>query len=327
MQPDVILHNFVEALQKKIPEKTKLVETLMGILFMEKGAVNRRLRGEVPFSFYEVVNITERLNIPLNSLTQVDAVQKNRFELTFFDFSAMNEANYDRWNILVAYANSTKNYPDSEISESSNILPICMFTGFDALIKYHLFKYQYLLRGSEGRISFNDMIISERLLNIFHAYFEASKNYAMTTFIFDYMIFQYLVTEIRFFSAILLLSADDVLLIRKDLFALLDYLEELALTGCYDTTGKRVSLYISDINIDSNYVCTRRDNLYISMVRTFTLNSIDCFEQSSFLRIKNWIQSQIKSSTLITQSGATFRAEFFEKQRQLVSELKAENSH
>ncbi|MCL2727702.1 MAG: hypothetical protein FWD56_04895 [Bacteroidales bacterium] len=53
-------------------------------------------------------------------------------------------------------------------------------------------------------------------------------------------------------------------------------------------------------------------------VRTFILNSVASTDHSSFKKIKNWIHSLKKSSVLITQSGATFRADFFEKQRRMI---------
>jgi len=69
MKRDDVHRCFLGALEKKIPEQTKLVEALMEILSMEKGAIYRRLRGEVPFSFFEAVHISEKLNIPINNFT------------------------------------------------------------------------------------------------------------------------------------------------------------------------------------------------------------------------------------------------------------------
>ena len=321
MKTDEIHSIFLKAIEKKVPDKTKLVEILMDTLFMEKGAVYRRLRGDVPLTFYEVVNIAERLDISLNNLVYADSVRTGRFELAFMEYAAMNEMEYKRWEDLIAFAHLAANDPHSEIEDSSNILPICIYAGFDSLVKYHLFKYHYLLHGSASRITFSDLVVSERLHRIFRSYFEESKNFANTTFIFDYMIFQYLVTDLRFFCDIHLISTDDIQQIRKDLFALLDYLEKLALTGCFDTTKNRVSIYISDVNIDSTYICSQINNIYVSLIRTFILNSVESFDYSSFRKIKDWIRSQIKSSSLITQSGAAYRADFFEKQRKMISEL------
>jgi len=314
-------NNLLSALEKKVPDKSKLVEILMDTLHIEKGAVYRRLRGDVPFTFYEVVIIAKRLEISLNNFMYTDSVRKGRFELTFLEYMNMNEMEYKRWEDLIAFFGTAKNDPHSEIADSSNMLPICIYTRYDSLIKYYLFKYEYLLHGLENRITYSELQVPDRLNSIFRSYAEAFKNFASTTFILDYMVFQYLITDLRYFSDIHLITTDDLQQIKNDLFSLLNDFESIALTGCFETTENRVSIYISDVNLDSTYICTQIKNIYVGLVRTFILNTVESFDQSSFRKIKEWIQSQTKSSTLITQSGAAYRADFFEKQRQLITEL------
>jgi len=316
------LHRYLlGALNKKIPEQAKLVETLMDILSMEKGAIYRRLHGEVPFTFFEVVNIAEKLSISLNSFIYADSVHVDRFELTIVEYTNMSEMDYKQWEDYISLINSAKNDTQSELAESSNALPLTIYGKFDYLAKYYLFKYQYLLNESEERVSFGDTVVPDRLQRIYRSYFSESKNFANTTYIWDYMIFRYLVTDIQFFSDIKLISADDIREIKKDLLALLDYIEDVTLRGCFKETGNHVSFYISDINFDADYSYVQLNNFCMTHVRTFILNSVASTDQSSFRKIKNWIHSLKKSSTLITQSGATFRTEYFEKQRKMIAEL------
>ena len=321
MKKDDLNNYLLQALSKKFPKQTMLVEKLMKILFMEKGAIYRRLRGEVPFTFYEVVNIAEKLDISLNNFIYTDSVNVDRFELNIVDYINMNEMDYKQWEDYVSLISSTKNAQQSELAESSNILPITIYAKFDYLAKYYLFKYYYLLNESENRLSFNDITVPDRLRQIYNSYFTESKNFAKTIYIWDYLIFQYLVTDIQFFSDIKLISAEDIKEIKKELFTLLDYIEDITLHGCFKETGKPVSFYISDINFDADYSYVQINNFHMTHVRTFILNSVASTDLSSFRKIKNWIHSLKKSSTLITQSGTAVRAEFFEKQRKIVAEL------
>ena len=321
MKADDLHRYLLQALNKKIPEQTKLVETLMETLFMERGAIYRRLRGEVPFTFFEVVKIAEKLDMSLNNFIYTDSVQVDRFELNIVDYVNMNEMDYKQWEDYVSLISSAKNDPQSELAESSNVLPITIYAKFPSLVKYYLFKYYYLLNESEARVSFSEMVVPDRLHRIYQSYSSESKNFARTIYIWDYSIFQYLVTDIRFFSDIKMISSDDIREIKKDLLALLDYIEEIALYGCFKETGKPVSFYISDINFDADYSYVQIDNFVMTHVRTFILNSVASTDYSSFRKIKNWIHSLKKSSTLITKSGMAFRADFFEKQRKMISEL------
>ena len=321
MKKDDLHRDLLQELKNKIPEQTKLVETLADILFMEKGAVYRRLRGEVPFSFFEVASISEKLDISLKKFIHTGFVQVDHFELPFIEYANMTEMDYNHWEDYTSFINSAKDDPKSELAESSNVLPITIYAKFGYLAKYYLFKYQYLLSESDNRLSFSDMVVPDRLFQTYKSYFNESKNFANVIYIWDYLIFQYLVTDIRFFFDIKLISADDIREIKKDLFALLDYIEEIAFHGCFKETGNPVSFYISDINFEADYSYLKINDMYISHVRTFILNSVGSTDHSSFNKIKNWIHSLTKSSTLITKSGAEFRAEFFEKQRKLISEL------
>jgi len=321
MKREDLHRNLLEALEKKIPDKAKLVEMLTEILFMEKGAVYRRLRGEVPFSFFEVVSISEKMNIAINNLIYPDSANIDRFELTIIEYANITEKDYKIWDDYLSLICLAKNDPHSELTESSNILPPSIYAGFDTLSKFFLFKYQYLFSGTESRISFSDLVYPDRLHRIFKSYFGESKHFADIVYIWDFLIFQYLVTDIKYFCSINLISADDIQQIKEDLFALLNYVEEIASNGCFKETGKPVSIYISDVNFDADYSCVQFNDINISHVRTFILNSVASYDKSSYQKVKNWIHSLIKSSTLITQSGAAFRADFFEKQRMIISEL------
>ncbi|MCC8143876.1 MAG: hypothetical protein LIO97_08295 [Tannerellaceae bacterium] len=59
------------AIQKRVPDRPKLVNMLMEILFLEREAVYRRLRGKVPFTFAEVVTITRKFYLSLDEIIQM----------------------------------------------------------------------------------------------------------------------------------------------------------------------------------------------------------------------------------------------------------------
>ena len=318
---DELFRSFLEILENKVPEKAKLVDLLMEILFIEKGAVNRRLRGEVPFSSYEVAIIAKKLDISLNSLINKGIVPTEHYELNLIEYSNMSENDYKHWEDYNAMINETKDDPNSEMVESSNVLPLSIYAGFDSLQKFYLFKYQYLFLGTENRVTFGDLALTERLSRIYKSYFNVTKNFATTIYIWDYLIFQYLVTDIRFFSSVNLISEDEVRQIKTDLFALVEYVEEFTWSGFFKETGRLVYLYIADINLDADYSCLKFNNLYLSHLRAFVLNSVVSSDPSTYIKLRDCIFSHKKCSTLITRSGAIYRADFFEKQRTIISAL------
>ena len=320
MQRDDILNRLLEALEKKIPEKSKLVDTLMEILYMEKGAINRRLRGDVPFSFYEVANIADKLELSIVNLNDAKTKWVDSFALdtTGVDFK--------KWHEYIALVNLAKKDPLSEFASSTNHVPGSIYAKYESLYKFFIYKYVYLIGGTENRTSFKEFIISEELKNIYRSYYHESKFFAKNIFICDHAMVDNLITDLRYFSGINLLSGDDMQQIKEELFAFLNYFEEIAVNGCFDETGTQVDIYISDVNLDSNYNYMKINDICISLVRTFNINAVMGRDKTSYERIKNWIQSLKRTSTLISRSAAVFRAEFFEKQRALISGLNTENS-
>jgi hypothetical protein len=288
---------------------------------MEKGAVYRRLRGEVPFTFNEVVNIAEKLDISLNSFLYTDTVQVDRFELNLVEYSNMNEMDYKQWDDYTLLIASSKDDPNSELAESSNILPVIAYGQFESLARFYLFKYNYLLHGSEGRIPYNEVVFPERLQQIYYSYFIACQNFASTIYVWDYLIIRYLVNDVLFFNDIQLISADDVRQIKKDLLSLLDYIEQIALKGRLEETGNPIDLYIADINLEADYSYVKINDFHMTHVRTFLINSVASTDPASFRKAKEWIQSLTKSSTLISQSGTKYRTEFLETQRKIIADL------
>jgi len=308
--------NLLKALEKKVPDKKELIEMLMEMLFMEKGAVYRRLRGEVPFTFFEVARMAEKLNIPVNHFIYSDDEQIYRFEIT--EYTNMNDKLFNDYMSLIKRA---KNDPHSEFAETANVLPVSILTGFETLTKFYMFKHQYLFRGTESRIPFSKYNYSEQTKRVFKSYFHETKYFANTIHVWDYLIIRYLVTDVKFFHTINLISVNEMLQIKTDLYALLDYIEQTTLSGCFKETGKPVSFHISDTNFDADYCCVHIDDVYVSHVKSFILNSVQSFDKTAYQKITNWISSLKKASTLITKSGAVFRTEFFEKQRMIVAEL------
>jgi len=318
---DEIHNNLIKLIERKLPEKANIAEVLMDILCMEKGAIYRRLRGDVPFSFYEVATIANKLDIAIYNLIYPDSVRIDRFELNIIEYTKMSESDYRKWDEYIGLMNLAKGDPSSELCESSNVLPMSMYSKYNSLTRFYLFKYSYLFSGTESRVSYHDLAISDRLFDVYQSYYHATKNYTHTIYIWDYMIFQYLVTDLNFFASINLITNEEILQIKADLLALVDDIEQIAIKGYFDETGNTVSFYVSEVNLDGDYSYLRCGGFDQSLVRAFILNAVISLEKSTFEKVENWINSFKKSSVLITKTGEIYRAEFLRTQRKIISEL------
>ena len=82
---DALNNGLIKAMREHLPEETNLANYIMDIISIGKEAVYRRLRGEVPFTFYEVSLLSQSLGISLDQI-----VGTNRAEGAVFNLNVSN---------------------------------------------------------------------------------------------------------------------------------------------------------------------------------------------------------------------------------------------
>ena len=135
------------------------------------------------------------------------------------------------------------------------------------------------------------------------------------------MIFQYLVDNIKFFARVGLIKEIDVSLIKYDLMEFIEAIEKLATRGKHDDTGNSVSIFLSDIRIETNYSCIESKNLQISLFKSFILNTNTALDSKVYDEVTSWIRYLQRMSTLISVSGEKTRNAFFNAQRKIIDTL------
>jgi hypothetical protein len=322
MKNEYIHDAFLADVRKKIPQSSKLVNMLVDILFIEKEAVYRRLRREVPFTFQEIVIIAKKLGISLDNIIGIGVnTSKSRpFQLKLIEYLTPSEIDYSMIDEYINIFRQSKAEENTEIAVISNVLPQTLYSGFDYISKFYIFKWYYLYYNEKVR-PFQETIVPNKVMSLLSDTFIESKNIQNTYFILDYQLFINLVNDIRYYNSIRLITKEDILKIKEDLHFFLDYIEDMTINGCFKETGNQVRLYISEVNIETNYsyLLTQRYNL--SLIWTFILTTAASLDEEAFQKMKNWFQSLVRTSTLITVTGEKQRIVFFEKQREIINEL------
>ena len=311
---------FLTEIRKAFPKHSLMVNTLADILLIEKGAVYRRLRQDVPFTFNEIALIASHLKISLDSIIGVNTKKMIPFKSLLPNFISPQEADYKMIEYYIKFLQSMNQSENSEIASVVNMLPHELFSGFQYLFPFYLFIWNFL-HNNDKPIPFNQISISPEMNRFLKEYAMEMMKFKKTSLIFDNRVFQLLIDDINYFYSIRLLGEEDILRIKEDLLSVLDYLEKIAVTGQFKETGNSINLYISDIDITTNYVYIESDDIHFSMVKMFLLSSVTSMDDHSFERMKKWIHSLIKISTLITLTNEKQRVIYFEKQRKIINEL------
>ena len=311
--------SFIEALYEKYPKKSQLTEALMDLLLIERESAYRRLRKDIIFPVHELVKIASAWNISLDEIVGINSKQIT-FKVQIWDYLNPSNKELEDMRILVENHDDVKRYPDMEYMEVSNRLSRILTSGFPYLNKLYLLKwmYQYV---SQEVLSFSMINFPKKVSDLSSEYHAASKNIANISFIWDYTLFDNLVHDIHYFCSIYLITNEEKELLKKDLHDLLDYMCEVATKGCWPETGNKVSLYISQINIDTNYSYYYSEEVKLCRVHAFAKNEIFTYNTAMVENFRNWMQSKKKSSVQISEADEKSRIGFFMKQRELVDTL------
>jgi len=320
MATELTYDRFIDALYLRHPKKTLLVAALMDLLHIEREAVYRRLRKDVTFTIFEIAKISSTWNISLDNIIGIYSGQIP-FLMRPFNYIAPSEQELKILQDIIQSINELKDYPDAEFLDICNKLPRQLIAGFDYLNQFYLFKWNYEYGNNKEDVPFSQIIISKEKHKLTADFHKAVKNVPQTNFIFDPQLFDNLANEISYFHSIRMITDEEKELIKKDLYSLLDYLFQVATTACYPETQNKVNIYVSRLNLNTNYSYTYMNQASICFVHVFDKFEIYTFDAEMVSKFRTWLQLKKRSSIQISEVDKKSRIEFFTKQRQIVDAL------
>ena len=168
---------------------------------------------------------------------------------------------------------------------------------------------------------FSQVVISDEMQKLTDDYYRAIKVVPKSNFIFDRMIFKNVVNEISYFHSIGLITNEEKDFIKKDLYAMLEYLSDVAANACYPETKNKVNLYISHFNIETNYSYTYTHKVSLCFVHVFDKYEIYTNDVEMATNFRIWMQLKKRSSIQISEVDIKSRIDYFAKQKQIVDML------
>ncbi len=320
MKEDELYDSFLKEIAQKIPQKVEIVNTLAETLCLAREAVYRRLRKEVPFTFNEVMTISRKLGISLDNLEKDPSQKTQPFRMKLIEYIDPADSDFAIMEEITEIMRSVSKDSDVQVGEITNILPQPLYINYKSVFRFYLFKWKYHSNRSEQVVPYKDIVIVDRLQKIQWEHVAWSKHLNVD-FVFDRMLFQYLITNIEYFYYVGLISGAEVRSIMDDLFRILDYIDDLSRAGAYRETGKKVNIYISSVNVDTNYTYVSAPDLRLTIIKAFLLDGIASTEQTTFEAVQCWMRSLQKQSVMITGSGEQERISFLSEQHKIVESL------
>lgn len=228
----------VKAMRERLPKGVNLAHNLMDLLCLGKESVYRRLRGEVPFTFNEVVFLARHFNISLDSIMGDKVSNGAMFNLQLI--STDNElTNYCEiqnyyFNIFSYIAKD----PESEMTIACNVIPHFLNPGYEYLTKYRICRWLYHNDRLQLPSSLDNIEVPKKLTEIQGKLAGAIRDIGTVSYIWDYNVIKSYIRELEYFRALRVLSSEDLKKIKAELLIFLDHLEKLTIDG-YNDREKR----------------------------------------------------------------------------------------
>ena len=308
---------FIKILESKFSKKTQLANFIADTLFVEKETAYRRLRGEVQFSLREAIRISRKLNISLDNII----LEPESRDTVLLQLPLFLQNNDKKLENAIFFLKELVSQPYSELGGALSGLPFSLFLQYPLLARYYNFRYLYHISEYKKKVSFQNTFESKEQIDARDDLYLLYRKISKTFYIWDRKIISTLVNDINYFNYIQLISNSEMESLKKELFRFINDLENLASAGEYKETGNIFELYISELDIDKNYVYMWSEHLYVNMFSTFILFASASQDEPTYAHINLWINSFKKCSTLISKSGIKERILFFNEQRRIIDTL------
>lgn len=309
--------NFNEIIISKIRNgltpNVKLSEYLAKLLNISVPSAYRRIKGEIPFNLDEVSVLASEFKFSVDEI-----IGRSNMEQILFTLQSNSQHNGQEtfYKMLSYYRDHViamnKSGKEESISTMNKML-VVFAIGYEHLFKFYYYKWMHQTLRTSMYYSFSEVVIPPEIV----ALYEEIKSYfpykVDITYIFDQNIFFNIVMEIEYFHKRGLVTNEELALIKKDLYDVLDYMEQNLRTGRNAAGG--VSLYYySTLNIESNTSYIKHGDTITSYFWIYSGGPIITINCEATTLHKRWIDSLKKYSVLITRSNEKLQTEFIDRQ-------------
>jgi len=309
----------LSVLEGKLPPHVKPVQYLMDTLEISKESAYRRMRSQIPFSFDEVATLCKNLHFSIDQLIGETDSGGVFFKLDKEEPFGENVI-YKYLSKFVEDLEFIVKDKNSDANIVLNYLPSFALQ-IKPLRELHYCRKLYSQEKISVMQTFKDIVVPDRISEQYQKIATLWEQLPNVCVVLDNSTFQKVVDEIKYFYAIKFLTKEDVEYMYKGMIELLEYYTVLAITG-KNHLGNAYKIYLSNLAIDANVAHYRANNSEISEIWLYPEQRIQIYNNEIVNTLhKNWVQAQIKSSSLITSSNDILQREFFQKTYSSINSL------
>lgn len=317
------MQNFNAKIIDKIIGQTSgrnVANRLMEILSISRESAYRRISNRIPFSVEEVTILANRFNFSIDQM--IASKPDNNFFL-YKDFNTGANPSDACSNLLISDIELMKKLHSSTdmiITATMNRIPFRLLP-FQSLFKLEYCHYLYSMGKIPLTAKYADIDIPSQINDLRKDAVACFSRLDNITCIIDSMLYSNIIKKIQYYYLLGFLSGEDLQIIQRELFDLLEKHESLLRTGT-NNTGLNYTFYYSFFNIESNIIFIEFDTNSLLQVWVYPKSSIMTTnsQQVSSIR-KRWIDSKIRNSVLITKTVNIQQIEMLRNVHKEIEEL------
>jgi len=318
---DKLNKDIVALLQKHYPQTKDLAHYLIDTLDLSKESAYRRIRNEVFFTFEEIAILSLKLEISIDKLIGSNA-SKAYLDMPLC-YAEKPEDIYKE--ILLGNIKALKKLHEAQDSMQYSILnrlPYGLITYSEAISKFYYYKWYLHIQKEVDKIPFSEFIVPQSLMECFDEFALVSgKTPGKMDLILDPNCFVYTVNEIDYYRKRGLLNENDIKTLKEQLLSIVDQIADVARNGT-NVSQAEIKIYLSGIDIEPSYSYVEYDGNMAFFIWSPAGDIVTSTNPEFCARQKEWIESLIRHTTLITQCNEIQQLRFFDSQRKYISEMK-----
>lgn len=308
-----------ERILSHIPTSIRPVHYLMELFNISNESAYRRIRGNMPFSFNEIIRLSQELGFSIDELVD----QGN----STVSFRIPQDASHSRSDAYLASLDQYESYlyamNRNEVREAmialNHILPSFM-TDFDNLFNFTYYKWMHQSGELTPNYSFSEIVVPENILEKKKNINRVMQHNRNRTIILSPYAFFDLIKEVEYYFRRRLITIAERELLKADILGLLSQIETIV-QGEINKPGSEINYYLSSLAIESNNSYVRYDKGEVCYFWVYSLPVITISNKETCGMQKKWLDSLKKYSTLISRSSELVQSEFFRMQRAYVENM------
>ncbi|GHV27034.1 hypothetical protein FACS1894176_08500 [Bacteroidia bacterium] len=296
-----------------IPDSVNAAFYLGNLLNLSKEAIYRRLRGDVPFSVAEIIRITIDLNVSLDKIIHEQTEFTDEVKLLGEGKpTSMFRSALDQFNNLLSSPQLR------DIVMSFNYFHPILVLNFDSLFKFSYYRWVCRNFPTNQIKPFAEVLESTTLDQTKEHLLSTVTQLKKSRMILDYNMFVNVTKQIHYFYQKKLITKDEKLQLKEDMFGLVDLYEQIAKTGLYGEN--QLSLYLSNhLSIDSNMALLQMEGDVSQSVFWLTSMSHIIIKDSQVCEFQKSELNFLKRQSIgVSQSNEIMLEEFLEQQREYI---------